>query len=500
MIGVGIGLTMQRGRGRSGGLSPGDEGFSVDFVGGQMAVQDSSTPANNYSGPISGKMTVSGALAVGASGATLDASNFARMPISAWPYDPNNITIAGEIKFDSATDAALRAILQIDGGGNDRLQLCALAGADDLTLSIGTGGGATNVTANNVITAGGWFKFVAVAGPAGAFVVVDGTERAASASVLAGAAAPIAYSGIGNAGAITGNAASANPMKGSARSLVVLNRPVSKAVAAAGWPFGLSIVSIGDSLTDGVVADVTQDEAYPALLAVDLAAVVSSLNKGVQGDSTAEMMSRRADIVADGTPDIAIIYGGTNDVSTVGTVQASPAPTATTFSIETGKGSYYKADGWIKVGGEQAQILSVAADAVTLTAALAGGAPAAGTAVAIDTEKNLTELALYAQSKGCSKVLMVGTHFWNWTSGGDTVDVELARNATLRAYQQAAATAAGAVYVDLYAWMRQLILDGVYTQGDNGWHSSANNQHLNEAGQRILADAFEASIREQGWA
>lgn len=480
-------------------LAATDEGFAIDFTSARMAVQDSSTPANAYSGSIAGKATVVGTLTSGADGAAMVASNFARLAEPAWPYDPSQITIAGEICFDAATDAALRAVFQIDAGGNDRLQVCALAGADDLTLSIGTGASAASVTAVNVIGAGVWLSFVAVAGPAGAFIVVDDTERASNAAILAASISASRHDGIGANVALTATDANASPMNGNMRSLIVLNRPVSKSVAEAGWPFGLSLAAIGDSITHGVVADVTQAEAYPALLQSRVGRIVNAINSGDQGDSTANMLNRRATIVADGTPDIVIIYGGTNDVVPAGTVQASPVPTATVFALEAGKGGYYAADGWITVAGESAQILSVAGDTITLTAALAAGAPAVGAAVAIDTQKNLTELALYAQAIGCTKVLIPGSHYWNWTTGGDTTTVELPRNATLRAKQAAAAAAAGVVYVDLYAHMRDLILAGTYTQGDNGWHSSTNNQHLNEAGQSILADAFLAAMQSEGW-
>ncbi|WP_054529714.1 SGNH/GDSL hydrolase family protein [Erythrobacter sp. SG61-1L] len=476
-----------------------EEGFAIDFETAQMVVEDHTTSANNYRGPVSGKLVITGLLTNGTDGAHFDASNFARLAAASWPYSNTQITIAGEVRFDAATDAGQRTIFGIDPGGNDRLQVIALAGSDDLTASVGFGGSSANVTANNVITAGGWFTYVISSGPTGTFVVVDDVVKTTNATALNANATPPAYNGIGADPFNTVGAINSYPQKGDQRSLIVLNRAISKEVAKAGWPFMLSLSCIGDSLTHGVVADVTQDEAYPALLNDRLERIVHAINAGVQGDSTAEMMNRRTEIIADGTPDIVIIYGGTNDVSTGGTVQASPTPTDTTFAIETGKGSYYKADGWITVGGEQKQILSVSGDTITLASALSGGAPATGTAVAIDTQKNLTELALYAQSKGCSKILIAGNHYWNWTSGGDTVDTELARNATLRTKQQAAASAAGAVYVDLYEWMRQLIIDGIYTQGDNGWHSSSNNQHLNEAGQSILADAFESAMREEGW-
>ena len=108
-------------------------------------------------------------------------------------------------------------------------------------------------------------------------------------------------------------------------------------------------------------------------------------------------------------------------------------------------------------------------------------------------------MANYVKNAGCKRVMIVGMHYFNFTTGADTTTVELARNATLRVKQQAAAAATGAVYVDLYAWMAALITAGTYAQGDNGWHLSVNDQHLNLAGQTILADAIEAAIIAQGW-
>lgn len=267
------------------------------------------------------------------------------------------------------------------------------------------------------------------------------------------------------------------------------------AVGSAKFTF----TAIGDSLTHGVAGTVTQNEAYPALINDRMARVVYAVNAGVQGDSTCMMVTRKFHIIRYGTPNILAIYGGTNDVSAASTVQASPTPTSTVFAVGAGKGAAYTAGGWLRVAGEQAQILSVATNTITLTAPLAGGAPAAGAVVEPDTQKNITEMAQYAQASGCSRVLVIGMHYWNFAAAGDTTSVELARNSALRVKQAAAAAAVGAVYVDTYAWMRALIVAGTYTQGDNGWHVAPSDQHLNEAGQAILADVIEATITAQGW-
>lgn len=263
-------------------------------------------------------------------------------------------------------------------------------------------------------------------------------------------------------------------------------------------PAKFTMVALGDSLTYAVNGSVTANQAYVKQLDSRLARVVHSVNEGYSGDTTCRMMARRWQMIRQATPNIAIIYAGTNDVNTSDTVKASPTPTSTTFALNAFAAAY-AADGWITVGGESAQILSIVGNLVTLKAPLAGGAPAAGTAVVMDTQKNLTELVTYVKNAGCERVMVLGMHYFNFSTGADTTSVQLARNATLRTKQQAAAAAAGAVYVDLYAWMSALITAGTYTQGDNLWHSAVNDQHLSLAGQTILADAIEAAIIAQGW-
>jgi len=482
-------------------IANGDDGVAYDFTIGRMVVNDGTTPANTYRGAIGGKAVVTGSLATGADGSYFDASNYARLSSTAWPYDSTEITIAGEIMFDDATDATARTVFQIDPGGNDRLNLLALANGNALTLSMGLGGSALNFQAANSIQADTWFEFIVTAGPLGGMFFINGAKVATTASVLAANAAPTAFNGIGTEAALTGGATSTQPAKARMRNLVILPRAISEEVALAGLPFDLSVAAIGDSVTHGIVTGVVDDQAlaYPNLLKVSVSRIGAAINAGDQGATTSEMYGHRADIAADGTPDLAIIYGGSNDVGRATTVEASPSPTDTVFTVASNI-AYYAAGAKIAVGGEAATILSITGSEITLTAPLAGGAPAAATAVTIDTQGNLELLATYAQSIGCERVMIAGMHYFNWTSSGDTTSLERASNATLRGFQEAAATATGAVYVDLYEFMRQLIVDGTYTQGDwAAWHSSLNNQHLNANGQSILSDAFEATMRAEGW-
>lgn len=253
---------------------------------------------------------------------------------------------------------------------------------------------------------------------------------------------------------------------------------------------GPVLACIGDSLTDGRVADVTRDDAYPALLGKRLHMEV--VNAGKQGDTTAGMLARRDEIFGAGIPQAVIIYGGTNDVGAATLAQAGS--TASTILLPEGKVSYYHPGGWVRIGGDLARISDTDDDSLVLVAPLPS-APPVGAPVELDTQRNLAELARYAKQAGARKVIIAGNHYWNWTKGGDTLDTPLPRNTALRQAQQAAAQATGSVYVDLHAYMHGLIQSGQFSPGDNGWQSSPNNQHLNKVGQRILADAFEPIIR-----
>lgn len=280
-----------------------------------------------------------------------------------------------------------------------------------------------------------------------------------------------------------------------------LNRVEGDFGTAVGITIGspsLTYVAMGDSYTYAINGGVVAAQAYVKVLDSRYARIGYSYNVGVSGNTTSNMMARKEEMLRVGIPNMSTIYGGTND-SVTSTVQASPTPTSTVFAVAGGLGPRFGVGGWITVNGEQAQILSRSTDTITLTAPLAGGAPAAGVTVANDTQKNLTELALYVKNAGCLRVAILGQHYYNLASGADTTTVELPANAALRVIQQAAATAAGVEYVDNYAWMRALIIAGTRTQGNYAEHVSSSDAHLTVLGQTTLADAIEAKALALGW-
>jgi len=261
------------------------------------------------------------------------------------------------------------------------------------------------------------------------------------------------------------------------------------------------LVCIGDSHTYNATLGVNPHEFYTKKLMDLLNAAgcnITGYNRGSSGNTTGQMLARASTLPA---ADIAVIYGGTNDTQYASTVQASPTPTSTVFAVAAGKGAAYQPGTYMTVGGVTALILSVATDTITLASALAGGAPTAGTAVAIDTQRNLTEVGNALRAAGCTRIVYGLMHYYNYSAGGDTHSVPLAANVTMRSLQTAAAAAVtGAATCNFWTWMDNLIQTGAATQGSYSWHVLDSNVHLNAAGELILAQALYATIAAQtGW-
>ena len=136
---------------------------------------------------------------------------------------------------------------------------------------------------------------------------------------------------------------------------------------------------------------------------------------------------------------------------------------------------------------------------VTLATALPT-APLSAAAIVIETQKNLEHWVNAVRAAGCSKVLLIGSHYLNFAASGDTPTVQQTLRGAMRVKQAAAAAASGAVYVDTYAAMRAVILSGAVVQGaDLSWHVAVGDTHLNAAGEAALAAVVTAAIVAQGW-
>ena len=259
------------------------------------------------------------------------------------------------------------------------------------------------------------------------------------------------------------------------------------------------IIAVGDSHTYNNSYGQVMSDFHPDRLDALLGTSVYQVqNLGISGNSTANMVARitAQDHSRPMSRGLAVIYGGTNDVHDTFAVQASPSPTSTSFAVNTGKGFRFGAGAYITVNGEQALIQSVSTDTITLAAPLSF-TPTAGQVVLIDTTANLVKLA---QTINCPRTLICGQHFLNFASGGEGTSGSTGSLETLRTKQRAAATQANAVYVDFYDWMRDLIVAGEYTLGDDlAWHVAVGNTHLNNTGEQILADAIYSAIQAQGW-
>lgn len=208
-----------------------------------------------------------------------------------------------------------------------------------------------------------------------------------------------------------------------------------------------TISVVGDSLTHNITLGVRPDQFWPERVAVALrgdGTPARARNLGRSGNTTTQMLARIATVTAIDIPKLAIIWGGVNDPGNA-------------------------------IGGAT-------------------------------TQSNIEAMGEALLDAGVSYLVVGNTQYLNYSSGGDELADPANTYETLRTFQLAAADAletsypGRVAYCDIYAYMRQLIVDGTYTQGDHLWHVADSNQHLNAVGEQIVADAMLATIQAQpGW-
>lgn len=258
-------------------------------------------------------------------------------------------------------------------------------------------------------------------------------------------------------------------------------------------------VALGDSLTFADSLGFGIANFWPAFMQRNMNATRFNLsidNLARSGEGTGNMIGVINGLHPRSDNQIGMIFCGSNDsnASNIGTIQASPSPTTTTFTLDTGMGQQFGVGGSVIVGVETPRTVSaISGDAITLSTALSG-APSAGTQVVNNTATNLITMGEKLRLLGYSKLMIFGQQYLNWSSGGDTPAQEQAPSRALRIIQQAAATSLGAAYVDLYNLMRQRILLGYDVQGSFTWHIADMNSHCNPYGESIIAQCAQVSM------
>jgi len=268
-------------------------------------------------------------------------------------------------------------------------------------------------------------------------------------------------------------------------------------------PAPKAIVCIGDSQTFNTSLGLVLGDFYPFQLEVLInsnGGNVISRNLGVSGNTTSQMYSRVKDMFEYEIPTIAVVYGGTNDqLAQHQTVVASQYDASTkSFAVESGMGSNFSNGSKILINSNEETVVGIAADVITVLGS-SGYTPTAGDPVVISTEGNLELIAKYLQGNGCSEIIFPNPPYFNWSSGGDTLSVQMPWSVPTRQEESDASSVEGAKYTDLYCAMRNRIINGIDIQGSFTWHVADQNVHMNRYGNQITAEAILQTIQDAGW-
>lgn len=273
------------------------------------------------------------------------------------------------------------------------------------------------------------------------------------------------------------------------------------------------LACIGDSLTRNYTTQTKIHEFWPTVLAGLLREVgiyARAINAGSSGNHTGQMVVRKTAMTCGEDPRIAVIFGGVNDPGNASTTFAGTNWTGSDeIAIAGSDYTKFEFGEYVLAGGNRYLVTNyyVPNAAIKVTPNLVADI-AAGTAVTHDTQYNILTMATHAIDNGADYVIVVGAHYLNFTSGaGDTLSVDYAAYAPVRAAQAAAVTSiaaarpsASVLFVDLHAYFKALIQAGTVAQGDDtAWHVAVSDQHLNATGQQYIANAIYDAMEAEGW-
>lgn len=463
------------------------DGFAINFIKNRMVVNDAGNPSNAYDGDPQSKLTTYGAdgwLIDPQKGLDLGAVRDFAVAIAKadFPYDATGIHVYARYTLNVADGADQRYLFMVDNASDGRFAVYTTPGAG-FRMVTGNGVSADIELSSLALQADTEYRTFFGADANGRSWVDEGGVQTDDALHLLAANTAATHIGLGGYPDKV-----LRQLDGHLAEILVISGDVIRERRLTLEPLDPYYAAEGDSHTFNVSFGMPDTEFYPHLIGA--AEGIAAGNFGSSGESSAKMLAEVDTMFAADLPSIATIYAGSND--TVTTVLASPAPTGNSFTVASA--AKLAVGGWVLVNGESREIVTLSGDGVVLGAALST-VPVAGDEVTVDTVTNLRLWVQAVKAKGGARVVIIGSHYLNFVSGGDTTTTEQNLRAGIRVAQRAAAVAEGVQYVDTYAYMRDLILAGGVVQGDwTVWHQGATNTHLTPAGEQVLADAIRAAI------
>jgi lysophospholipase L1-like esterase len=297
--------------------------------------------------------------------------------------------------------------------------------------------------------------------------------------------------------------------------------PGQKIQASYTPAMGRSVICFGDSFTHNTTYGLRIAQQWPALLQVALKSLggrAKVRNLAQNGARTVGMLYRVNLVYAYGIPDLAILFGGVNDVLT--NQVTSITSSGTTATVTVAAANHFLTTGMqvTIAGAVETQFNGTFTMTVTglktFTYTFAGNSnnPATGTKTytfpTTQTQANLVAMATAIKAAGCPRVLIVGATYLNFSSSyaagsqRDTLAVEYTPWVDLRAKQAAAAAAGGSgvAFCDMRAYQRSRINGVEFSEGDFAWHTADGNMHNNAVGAAVIRDGILAAIQAQaGW-
>jgi|GEM_PF-2453799 len=473
------------------------DGFAIDFVAKKMKVNDAGTPANAFVGDPEDKLINFGNDDYEydpVRGLKIDAArNFSiGLETALFPFNPNACVVYAKYRVNAAASGSQRYLFMIDNADADRFAMYSVPG-QPFRFVIGDGVNPNIVLSTTGFSADTEHRVVFGADQNGTTFIDDGGVQTDSPRTLS--TSTPTYVGIGGYYDRV-----LRVLDGYITEIAVITEPVQPAARLTLDPFYTIYKAEGDSHTfntNEATWGVAPADFYAQRVAEALGPRVLAGNFGWSGDSSAEMVHQLPQFFADGRPDIATIYAGANDGPI--SITADTTPTPLEFSVAHSLRTRLEPGGFVIVNGVQNRIAARADNLITLEAPLPT-APSAGDKISPDTQANIEYWIDEVASKGVTKIAVIGYHFINFATSGDTLTSQRSAAQAIRTKQRAAALSRGVPYIDTYSHMAAKISSGAVTLGDDlSWHVAVGNTHLNVAGEQAIADAVYDAFVALGW-